>query len=178
MPSKSLTAVTSFWKWEKIDRPCHSKDNGDIAEVYKKTVAVTKDIDVGDIMKSFHKTLLKSKSSWNPKKNHATEFQGDINHHNQLVLQADNAQAYQCELQNETVGAVWTQGILSLFTCTVCHNLDTKTLIFRTDYKRNNKFPIWLLQLHSSKWQSWGRNYLIWRDKKNFFNSKISSCMY
>ena len=66
--SKSLTAVTSFWKWENIDRPCHSKDTGGIAEVYKKTVAVTKDIVVGDIMKSFHETLLKSKSSRNPKK--------------------------------------------------------------------------------------------------------------
>ena len=68
MFSKSLTAITSFWKWENIDRPCHSKDTGGIAEVYKKTVAVTKDIVVGDIMKSFHETLLKSKSSRNPKK--------------------------------------------------------------------------------------------------------------
>lgn len=111
------------------------------------------------------------------KKNHATEFQGDTNHHNQQVLQADNAQAYQCELQNETVGAVWTQGIVNLFTCAVCHNLDTKTLIFRTDYKiRSFPYDCFSYILPNDKVEE----EIIWFDvtKKNFFNSKISSCMY
>lgn len=111
------------------------------------------------------------------KKNHATEFQGDTNHHNQQVLQADNAQAYQCELQNETVGAVWTQGIVNLFTCAVCHNLDTKTLIFRTDYKiRSFPYDCFSYILPNDKVEE----EIIWSDvtKKNFFNSKISSCMY
>ena len=53
--------------------------------------------------------------------------------------------AYQCELQNETMGALWTQGSVNLFTCAVNHNADTKTFIFGSDYKGKDKFSIGLL---------------------------------
>ena len=48
--------------------------------------------------------------------------------------------AYQCKLQNEMMGALWTQESVNLFTCAVYHNSDTKTFIFGTDYKGKDKF--------------------------------------
>ena len=48
--------------------------------------------------------------------------------------------AYQCELQNETMEALWTWGSVNLFTWAVYHNSDTKTFIFGTDYKGKDKF--------------------------------------
>ena len=48
--------------------------------------------------------------------------------------------AYQCELQNEAMGALWTRGSVNLFTCAVYGNSDTKTLIFGTNYQGKDKF--------------------------------------
>ena len=46
---------------------------------------------------------------------------------------------YQCELQNETTGAVWTQESVNLL-CAVYHTSDTEAFIFDTDYKGKDRF--------------------------------------
>ena len=47
--------------------------------------------------------------------------------------------AYQCELQKETMGALWTKGSVNLFTCATYHQSTTKTLLFCTNYKDKDK---------------------------------------
>ena len=56
------------------------------------------------------------------------------------VLHIDYAQAYQCELQHEIMKALWTKGSVNLFTCAVYNNSQTKTLVFGTSYKGQDKF--------------------------------------
>ena len=64
----------------------------------------------------------------------------------------DYAMGYQCELQNEMMGALWIRGSVNLFTCVVYHNSDTKTVIFGTDYKEKDKFStgLFIESLHRS----------------------------
>ena len=82
----------------------------------------------------------KIKEHQSTKRIKATEFQADANHPKKRIFKIDYAQAYQCELQNETIGVLWTWGSVTLFMCVVYHNSHTKTFIFRTDYKRMDKF--------------------------------------
>ena len=56
------------------------------------------------------------------------------------VLQIDYAQAYQCELQHEIMKALWTKCSVNLFTCAIYNNSQTKTLVFGTSYKGQDKF--------------------------------------
>ena len=69
------------------------------------------------------------KEHQNPKLIQAAEFQAYINHPKKQVLQIDYAMAFQCELQNETMRAMWTQGSVNLFTCAVHYISDTKPFI-------------------------------------------------
>ena len=69
------------------------------------------------------------KEHQNPKLIQAAEFKAYINHPKKQFLQIDYAMAYQCELQNKTMRALWTRGSVNLFTCAVYHNSDTKTFI-------------------------------------------------
>ena len=48
--------------------------------------------------------------------------------------------AYQCELQKETMGALWTRGSVNLFTCTIYHKSEIKTMMFCTNYMGKDKF--------------------------------------
>ena len=84
-------------------------------------------------MESFQETFTKVKDHQSTKRIQATEFQANINHPN-------NVQAYQCELPNETVGALWTQRSVIIFLCVVYHNSDTKIFISGTDYKGKDTF--------------------------------------
>ena len=59
---------------------------------------------------------------------------------NQLVLQIDYAMAYQCELQKEVMGALWTRGSVNLFTVAIYHKSVSKTMLFCTNYKGKDKF--------------------------------------
>ena len=52
------------------------------------------------------------KEHQNPKLIQAAEFEAYINHPKKQVLQIDYAMAYQCELQNETMRALWTREVL------------------------------------------------------------------
>ena len=63
------------------------------------------------------------------------DFQNVIKDPTKRVLQIDYAQAYQCELQNEIMSALWARGSVNLFTCAVYNNSQTKTLVFGTNYK-------------------------------------------
>ena len=67
----------------------------------------------------------------NPKLIQTAEFKAYINHPKKQVLQIDFAMAYQCELPNETIRALWTRGSVNLFTCALYHNSD-KNLYLKT----------------------------------------------
>ena len=69
------------------------------------------------------------KEHQNPELLQAAEFKAYINLPKKQVLQIDYAMAYQCELQNETMRALWTRGSVNLFTCAAYHNSDTKIFI-------------------------------------------------
>ena len=73
----------------------------------------------------FQEAFGQVKEHYNKKFIQAAEFQTDIHHTRKRVLQIGYAMAYQCELQNETMGALSTQGSVYLFTCAVYHNSDT-----------------------------------------------------
>ena len=68
------------------------------------------------------------------------DFQDDIKDPTKRVLQIDYAQACQCELQNEIMSALWTRVSVNLFMCAVYNDSQTKTLVFGTNYKGNDKF--------------------------------------
>ena len=99
-----------------------------------------KDVRVGEVLDDFMESFSQVKDHQNTKLIQAAEFQNDISDPTKRVLQIDFAQAYQCELQNEIMGALWNRGSVNLFTCAVYHKLETKTLIFGTDYKGKDKF--------------------------------------
>ena len=67
-------------------------------------------------------------------------FQNDTKDPTKRVLQIDYAEAYQCELQNEIMSALWTRGSVNLFTCAVYNNSQTKILVFGTNCKGKDKF--------------------------------------
>ena len=92
------------------------------------------------LLDDFQQTFSKVKEHQNTKRSQAAAFQSDLNDPTKRVLQIDYAQAYQCELQNETMGALWTRGSVNLFTCAVYRNSETNTLIFGTNYKGKDKF--------------------------------------
>ena len=68
------------------------------------------------------------------------DFQNVIKDPTKRVLQIDYAQAYQCELQNEIMSALWARGSVNLFTCAVYNNSQTKILVFGTNCKGKDKF--------------------------------------
>ena len=135
VPSKSLTSVFSYKQWEKVEVASHSKDT----ETYKKICTITKDFQVDEVVERFQEAFGRVKEHQNTKLIQAAEFE-TYKLPQKRVLQIDYAMGYQCELQNETMGALWTRGSVNLFTCAVYHNSDTKTFIFGTDYKRKDKF--------------------------------------
>ena len=55
------------------------------------------------------------------------------------------AMAYQCDLQKETMGALWTRANVNLFTCAIYHKSETKTMMSCTNYKGKDKFSTGLL---------------------------------
>ena len=136
IPSKSLHTVTSYKQWCSVEVLNHDPT----AESYKKIAIVTKDVQVGEVLEKFQESFSKSKEHQNVKRIQAEAFQEDIKNTSKCVLQVDYAMAYQCELQNEAMGALWTRGSVNLFTCAVYGNSDTKTLIFGTNYKGKDKF--------------------------------------
>ena len=59
-----------------------------------------------------------------------------------MVYSIDFAQAYQCDLQKETMGALWSRGNVNLFTCAVYRKGETKSMLCSTNYKGKDKFVI------------------------------------
>ena len=108
----------------------------------KKICIITKDCQIGEVVERFQETFGRVKEHQNTKLIQAAEFQTDINHPKKQVLQIDYAVACQCELQNETMGALWTRGSVNLFTCTVYHNSNTKHLFLVLITKGRIRFPL------------------------------------
>ena len=92
-----------------------------IAEIYKKIVAVTKDIHVGEVMEFFQDIMAKTKEHQNTKIVQGTELQANIKLPNKHVLLIDYAKLAS-ELQNETMGALEMHRAVNLFKYDVCHN--------------------------------------------------------
>ena len=142
VPSKSLSAITSYKQWEDIEVPSNKckMDESDEAKTYTKTVITTKKVQVGEVLDEFQETFAKVKQHQNTKQIQAVDFQNDIKDPTKRVLIIDYAQTCQCELQNEIMSALWTRGSVNLFKCAVYNNSQTKTLVFGTNYKGKDKF--------------------------------------
>ena len=109
-----------------MEAPSHAKDT----ETCKKICIITKDCQDGEVVERFQEAFGRVKEHQNTKLIQAAEFQTDINHPKKRVLQIDYALAYQSELQNETMGALWTRGNVNLITRAVYHNSDKKNIYF------------------------------------------------
>ena len=142
IPRKALNAMTTYNQWNTIEVPNQSKNklDTDADETYKKIAIVMKEVRVGEVLDELQESFAKVKEHQNIKRIQASEFQKDLVNESVRVLQIDYAMAYQCELQKETMGALWTRGSVNLFTCAIYHKGETKTMMFCTNYKGKDKF--------------------------------------
>ena len=110
-----------------MEAPSHAKDT----ETCKKICIITKDCQDGEVrwLKGFKKLLVELKNTRIQSLSRLQNFK-HINHPKKRVLQIDYALAYQSELQNETMGALWSRGNVNLFTRAVYHNSDKKNIYF------------------------------------------------
>ena len=136
VPSKSLSAITSYKQLEGIKVPTtkHKMDESDEAKNYTKTVTTTKNIQVGEVLDKLQETFAKVKQHQNTKRIQAVDFQNDIKDSTKRVLQVNYVQAYQFEQQNKIMSVLWTRGSVNLFTSAIYNNSQTKTLVFGTNY--------------------------------------------
>ena len=91
-------------------------DESDETKTYTKTVMTTKNIQVAEVLDEFQETFAKVKQHQNTKRIQAVDIQNDIKDPTKRVLQIDYAQAYQCDLQNQIMSALWTR---PLYTCSL-----------------------------------------------------------
>ena len=136
VPSKSLSAITSYKQWEDIEVPSTKRkmDESDETKTYTKTVITTKNVQVGEVLDEFQETFAKVKQHQNTKWIQAVDFQNDIKDPTKRVLQVNYVQAYQFEQQNKIMSVLWTRGSVNLFTSAIYNNSQTKTLVFGTNY--------------------------------------------
>ena len=132
--------MTTYKQWNAIEVPNQSKSNTNDDETYKKIAIVVKEVRVGEVLDKLQESLSKVKEHQNVKRIQAAEFQKDLLDETIRVLQIDYAMAYQCELQKETMGALWTRGSVNLFICAIYHKSETKAMMFCTNYKGKDKF--------------------------------------
>ena len=85
---------------------------------------------------------------FNVKRIQAAQFQKDIKDPHVRVLQIDYAMAYQCELQREIMGVIWTRGKVNILTAAVYHKETTKTFAFVTDHPGKDKYSTVLFLKH------------------------------
>ena len=168
IPGKELIELTTYKQWNVIEVANQSKSTTNNAETYKKLALVIKEVRVGEVLDEVQESFGKVKEHQNVKRNQACEFQKDLMDDSVRVLQIDYAMAYQCELQNETMRALWARGSANLFTCAIYHRSETKTMIFCTDYKGKDKFSTGVfLNMIYSDFMSPNDNVdteLIWSD--------------
>ena len=69
-------------------------------------------------------------------------FIDDLQNPDNCITQIDFAQAYQCELQKETMQTLWSRGSVNVFTCAAYHKGETKSMLYFTNYKGRDKFTI------------------------------------
>ena len=102
-------------QWEDIGLPSTKckVDESDEAKTYTKTVITAKKVQVGEVLDEFQETFAKVKQHQNTKQIQAVDFQHGF---------STCGFSYQCELQNEIMGAIWTRGSVNLFTCAVYNN--------------------------------------------------------
>ena len=93
----------------------------------------------GEVLNELRESFATVKCHQNIKRMEAYQFQKDLADQSARVLQIDYAMAYQCELQKETMGALWTRGTVNLFTCAIYHKNETKTMMFCTNQKEKDK---------------------------------------
>ena len=110
--------------WEYLQENCHYNEG----------------VRVGEVLDKFQETFTKVTQHQNFKQIQAAKFENDLKDQSFRILQIDHAMAYQCELQKETMGPLWTRGSVSLLTCAIYHKSITKTMLFCTNYKGKDKF--------------------------------------
>ena len=90
---------------------------------------------------SFKKHLNKL-SHFNAKRIQQREFLNNLQNPDNRITQIDFTQAYQCELQKKTMGALWSKGSINLFNCAFYHKGETKSMLYSTNYKGKDVFAI------------------------------------
>ena len=88
VPSKNLSAITSYKQWEYIEVPSTKRkmDESDEAKTYTKTVITTKNVQVGEVLDEFQETFAKVKQHQNRKRIQAVDFQNDIKDHTKSFI--------------------------------------------------------------------------------------------
>ena len=142
LPMLGLAATTTYKQWgnvyvKKQEKNCEDKD-----EFYIKLSIITKEVAVGQVLDEFQETFQHTVSHFNVKRIQQREFLNDLQSPKNRITQIDFAQAYQCELQKETMGALWSRGSVNLFTCAVYHKGEMKLMLYSTNYKGKDKFAI------------------------------------
>lgn len=118
-----MNSITNYKQWDVIEVPSNKKtDNDDGDDTYKKIAVVMKEVKVAEVFDELQQLFAKVKGHQNAKRIKAAQFQKDLTDPSVKVLQIDYAMAYQCELQNETMGALWARGGINLFTCAICRH--------------------------------------------------------
>ena len=140
MPRKALNTMTTYRQWNAIEVPNQSKLNTNDDQTCKKIAIVVKEVRVGEVLDELQELFGKVKEHQNVKTIQVSEFQRDLLDKTVRVLQINYAMAYQCELQKETMGALWTTGSVNLFTCAIYHKSETKAMMLCTNYKGKDKF--------------------------------------
>ena len=140
MPRKALNTMTTYRQWNAIEVPNQSKLNTNDDQTCKKIAIVVKEVRVGEVLDELQELFGKVKEHQNVKTIQVSEFQRDLLDKTVRVLQINYAMAYQCELQKETMGALWTTGSVNLFTCAIYHKSENKAMMVCTNYKGKDKF--------------------------------------
>ena len=78
-------------------------------EFYTKLGIITKEVATGQILDEFQEKFEHTLSHLNVKRIQQREFLDNLQNPDNGITQIDFAQAYQCELQKETMGALWSR---------------------------------------------------------------------
>ena len=121
-PINPLHSKTVYRQWKTICVPIFGK-KGDPAgqKYYEKLGIVTTEVLVAQVKDAFIEEFGKVTEHFNVKRIQAAQFQKDIKDPHVRVLQIDYAMAYQCELQREIMGIIWTRGKVNILTAAVYH---------------------------------------------------------
>ena len=128
-----LAAITNYKQSGYVYAKKQEKNNKSKDGFYKKLGIITKEVAVGQVLDEFQETFKQTLSHFNATRIQQRKFLNDLQNPDNRITQIDFAQAYQCELQKETMEALWSRGNGNLFTYAVYHKGETKSMLYSTN---------------------------------------------